>query len=200
MKKKVVIIVTLMLIAFFSLKYWTVDFDESYACSSFAYGDEEYEEVSVRLVGKLNKSLLLENYISYVIYIDGERYPKENHLLMPFRNFGHNEIRGHGKQYRKNFEPVNVIEGTYSSFEHFDEVNIAYTYWLNELSASKPGRLHYGSLAYSKDFEDIVIMIPKHDENRRTWSNTLGYEVIVSGYDLERAKLTLEKLNLELQE
>jgi hypothetical protein len=198
-KKRLILFVVLFsLISFTGVRYWSSDFDTKIECIAYKFGDVTYENVVVRLVGSKNVSLFLKDYISYAVYIDDVRYPKENHLLMPHRTFSNNEISGNGTNYRKNFTAVNEIEERYTSYKTFYNVPISYRFWLDEVSASDRGFFNLGSLFFTKEYEDILITINQQNGDMHNWTNKIGYELIVSGNDFESAESTLKKFNMRV--
>lgn len=199
-KRIFIYVAVLSLLSFLSFKHWAFDFDKKIDCVSYKLGDDTYENTVVRLVGRMNRSLILKDYISYTLYIDDVRYPEENHLLLPFSNF--DEIRrfGSGKLYRLNFTPVNEIQSTYIQHDRNNRVYIEYKYWEDHLDITKQRYLNFGILFFSDDnFDDIIIAInERKNGNEYKWTNKVGYKVIVSGYDLRSAESTLEKLNMKV--
>jgi len=191
-------VVLFSLLSFIGFRYWTSDFDTKIECISYRFGDDTYENVVVRLVGSKNVSFLLEDYISYAVYIDDVRYPKENHLLMPHRSFGSNKISGNGANYRKNFTAVNEIQETYYSYETFNSVPISYRYWVDNVSASMRGSFFLGNLFFTRNYDDILIIIHEKDGSRSTWTNEIGYKLIVSASDFESAESTLKKFDMRV--
>lgn len=198
-KKRIILYVALFsVLTFMGFRYWSSDFDTNIECISYRFGDVTYENVVVRLVGSKNVSLFLENYISYAIYINDVRYPKENHWLMPFRNFGSNKIIGRGTNFRKNFDAVNEIQESYYSYKTFYSVPISYRFWVDNVSASKRGHFSLGSLFFTRNYDDILITIDEKDGSRSYWTNKIGYQLIVSGNDFESAESTLMKFNMRV--
>jgi len=190
------IFILLVSFCFLSLNYWSKDFDRKIDCIYYVLGEDKFENVEVHIVGSMKRSLILEDYFSYTIYIDGVRYPEKNHLLMPFdkRRIAPLQI------YEIDFEPVNEIQSSYSPYTHNNALYIEYRYWINTVDLSRQEFLDYGIIFFrDNSFDEIIIGIKSFNENGKSnWTNQVGYEVIVSGSNLEEAKATFDKLNMKV--
>ncbi len=173
-----------LIILFFSLNYWETYFDKEIDCISFTLGESEYKPCKVRLLGKFNKSVLLDDYISYIIYIDGKRYPRK-------------------EDYSKDIlTPVDEIKSFCNYYDRNTAIYIRYNYWKKDLDDIIMKDVSFGVLFFkNKNFDDIIIGINKmNEEGKSTWTNKYGYEVIVSGNDMEGASKCFKKLNMTVHD
>lgn len=79
------------------------------------------------------KEACYEKILLFKIENDGVRYPGKNHLLIPFDKkvsalFHNQEI---------DFEPVNEIQSSYSTFSRNNALYIDYRYWVDTVDLSR---------------------------------------------------------------
>ncbi|MBI9013070.1 MAG: hypothetical protein JEZ08_12630 [Clostridiales bacterium] len=196
-KFKVVLLLVLVgLISFLSLNHWSADYNKKIDCIRYRLGENNYENVVVHLEGSINRSLLLKDYISYTLYIDGVRHPDKNHLLMPYnkRQIGPNRV------YDTNFNPVKEIQTSYVQYPQNKSFFIEYKYWIDNLDISNQRYLDLGIFFFEDfSFNDIIIGLHNYEGNEKTyWTNKVGYEVIVSGNNMDAARTTLDQLNMKV--
>lgn len=196
--RRILLLIFIFIVFIFvvSFNYWSESFDRKIECIYYTLGENEFENMEVHIVGSFKRSLLREDYYSYKIEIDGVRYPRMNQLLMPFDKktsapFRIREI---------DFKPVNEIQSSYSTFNRNNALYIDYRYWEDTVDLSKQKFLDYGILFFADNsFDEIIIGINRIDNNESSqWTNKVGYDVIVSGRNIEEAINTFDKLNMKI--
>lgn len=156
-KVALVIIIIIMCMIFFDIPYYDKNFKYEYDCIKFIVGENETENLTVTLKGKISKYLFnKEKIIRYTLQIGDDYYPirGENVAIYPY------EPRSESTKSlyignRLSYKPTDKIETELNYRESNYEVRIGYNYV--DTNTMKFIIEHNGWIDITEDFSKICI-------------------------------------------